>query len=89
MEPNSNTKPSGGGTSADDTPAARYNRKLFRALKKELVKNPEMDIAAALPRYYSDKLKSFQRSGMSYPLTPKYLLLQLTGDQRGAGSISG
>lgn len=69
MEPN-NTKPSGGGTSADDTPAARYNRKVFRALKKELAKDPEMDIAAALPKYYSDKLKSFQRSGMYYPPTP-------------------
>jgi len=79
MEHNNNTKPSGGETSADDTPAARYNRKLFRALKKELAKNPEMDIAAALPKYYSDKLKSYQPSGMSYPLTPKCLRVRLTG----------
>jgi hypothetical protein len=69
MAPNKGTKPSEGGLSADDTPAARYKRKLFRALKKELAKNPETDMAATLPKYYSDKLKSFQKSGMSFPHT--------------------
>ena len=73
MEPKKSSKPSGGGQRVDDTPAARYNRKIFRALKKELVTNPEMDIAAALPRYYSDKLKSFQQEGM--------YLLYLTTDE--------
>lgn len=89
MELNNSTKPPGGASSADDTPAARYNRKLFRALKKELAKNPEMDIAAALPKYYSDKLKSYQPSGMSYPLTPRCLRVRLTKNQRRAGRISG
>jgi hypothetical protein len=64
MESKKSTKPSGGEQRANDTPAARYNRKMFRALKKELATNPELDIAAALPRYYSDKLKSFQREGL-------------------------
>jgi hypothetical protein len=59
-EANSNTKMSLKAQHAEGTSAARYNRKLVRALKKELAKNPELDIAAALPKYYSDKLKSFQ-----------------------------
>jgi hypothetical protein len=73
MESKKSTKPSGGEQRANDTPAARYNRKMFRALKKELATNPELDIAAALPRYYSDKLKSFQREGL--------YLLYLTADE--------
>lgn len=70
MEPNKGTKPSGGEQKADDTPAARYDRKLFRALKKELATNPEMDMASALPKYYSDKLRSFQKQGMSSSYLP-------------------
>lgn len=70
MDLNKSTKPSGGEQNADDTPPARYNRKIFRALKKELATNPEMDIASALPKYYSDKLRSFQKQGMSSSYLP-------------------
>jgi len=66
MTPDKSTKPIERGLDADDTPAARHNRAIFRFLKKELAKNPEMDIGAALPKYYSDKLKSLQESGMSF-----------------------
>jgi hypothetical protein len=66
MAPDKSPKPSEGGLSAVDTLVARYNRAIFRTLKKELAKNPEMDIGAALPKYYSDKLKSLQESGMSF-----------------------
>jgi hypothetical protein len=66
MAPGESTKPSEGGLSADDTPTARYNRAIFRTLKNELAKNPEIDIGAALPKYYSDKLEYLQQSGMSF-----------------------
>jgi len=63
MEAKSSSKASLKVSQADDTPAARYNRKLFKPLKKELANNPELDIVAALPKYYSDKLRSFQEKG--------------------------
>jgi hypothetical protein len=68
MEADSSSRSSFKLPQADDTPAARYNRKLFKALKKELAKNPELDIAAALPKYYSDKLESFQQKGKTFVL---------------------
>jgi aminoglycoside phosphotransferase (APT) family kinase protein len=50
------------------SPAAKYNRKTLRALRKALKDDPETDIASILPRYYSEKLSSYKSVGMSFLL---------------------
>jgi hypothetical protein len=48
------------------SPAARYNKKILKALRRALEKDPEADITSLLPRHYSDKLASYRSEGMLF-----------------------
>jgi hypothetical protein len=62
------------------SPAAKYNKSILQVLRKALKKDPEINIASVLPRYYSDKLMSYKTAGMSF-LLMRHLWLRLIGAQ--------
>lgn len=48
------------------SPAAKYNKRILKALQTALKKDPAADITSILPPYYSDKLSLYKSNGMSF-----------------------